>query len=51
MRRRFIPRPDSLGLAAALAVAFGVRAFAWSRTAVMFNDGPIFLALAEAIGD
>jgi 4-amino-4-deoxy-L-arabinose transferase-like glycosyltransferase len=28
-----------------------VRAFAWSNTAVLFNDGPIFLALAEAIGD
>ncbi|MFO0687679.1 MAG: glycosyltransferase family 39 protein [Myxococcota bacterium] len=26
-----------------------VRAIAWSRTAVLFNDGPIFLALAEAL--
>jgi 4-amino-4-deoxy-L-arabinose transferase-like glycosyltransferase len=39
-----------LGLAAVLAVAAAVRIFAWSSTAVLFNDGPIFLALAEAIG-
>jgi 4-amino-4-deoxy-L-arabinose transferase-like glycosyltransferase len=38
-----------LGLAAILAVALAVRVVAWWRTAVMFNDGPIFLAMAEAI--
>jgi hypothetical protein len=45
-------RPDRLellGLAGILAIAAAVRAFAWSRTAVVFNDGPIFLALADAI--
>lgn len=38
-----------LGLAALLGLAAGLRAFAWSRTAVLFNDGPVFLAMAEAI--
>ncbi|MBW1884102.1 MAG: hypothetical protein JRJ58_11270 [Deltaproteobacteria bacterium] len=28
-----------------------VRGYAWSRTAVMFNDGPVFLSLAQAIGE
>lgn len=28
-----------------------VRLLAWSKTAVLFNDGPIFLAMAEAIGE
>lgn len=42
---------DGLGLSLILVVALGVRAFAWSRTVVMFNDGPIFLAMAEAIGE
>jgi hypothetical protein len=41
---------DGLDLSVILFVALAVRAFAWSRTAVMFNDGPIFLAMAEAIG-
>ena len=46
-------RPSSglLGLLAVLAVSVIVRAYAWSNTAVLFNDGPIFLALAEAIGE
>ncbi|MEZ4330732.1 MAG: glycosyltransferase family 39 protein [Myxococcota bacterium] len=30
-------------------MAAGVRAFAWSKTAVLFNDGPIFLAMAAAL--
>jgi len=42
---------DALGLTLILAIGLAVRAFAWSRTAVMFNDGPIFLAMAEAIGE
>ncbi len=32
-----------------LGLAALVRAIAWSRTAVLFNDGPIFLALAEGL--
>jgi len=28
-----------------------IRAFAWSQTAVLFNDGPVFLAMAEAIAE
>jgi hypothetical protein len=38
-------------LAALLVVAALVRVVAWSRTAVLFNDGPVFLAIAEAIGE
>src|SRR5690606_10306410 len=34
-----------LALVGVLAVAAGVRAIAWSNTAVLFNDGPIFLAM------
>ena len=40
---------DGIGLSALLAIALAVRAFAWSRTVVLFNDGPIFLAMAEAV--
>ncbi len=40
---------DAPALLALLAFAAGIRALAWSRTAVLFNDGPIFLALAEAL--
>ena len=42
---------DAIGLMAILLIALAVRAFAWSRTVVMFNDGPVFLAMAEAIGE
>ena len=40
---------DWLALSGLLALAAAVRAFAWSRTAVLFNDGPIFLALADGL--
>ena len=40
---------DWVALAALLALAGALRALAWSRTAVLFNDGPIFLALAQAL--
>jgi len=33
-----------------LTVAAGLRALAWMRTVVLFNDGPAFLSMAEAIG-
>ena len=42
---------DALGLALILLVALAVRVFAWSQTAVMFNDGPVFLGMAEAIAE
>ncbi|MBY0401841.1 glycosyltransferase family 39 protein, partial [Myxococcota bacterium] len=42
---------DRLVLAGLLCAAAAIRAFAWSRTAVIFNDGPIFLAMAEALRD
>ena len=42
---------DALGLSLILAVGLAARLIAWSRTVVMFNDGPIFLAMAEAIGE
>jgi len=41
---------DAFVLAAILLVAAAVRIYAWSRTAVMFNDGPVFLDMADAIG-
>jgi len=44
-------RSDGGRLALVLFVALALRAYAWSQTAVLFNDGPIFLALAEAIGE
>lgn len=44
-------RRDALWLLGLLAVAVAVRGFAWSRTTVLFNDGPIFLAMAEAISE
>lgn len=37
------------GLSLLLALAAALRLLAWQRTAVMFNDGPIFLALADAL--
>ena len=37
------------GLFGVLVVAASVRAYAWSQTVVMFNDGPVFLAMAEAV--
>ena len=40
---------EGLALAACLAVAAAVRVFAWWKTAVVFNDGPIFLAMAAAL--
>jgi len=40
---------DVWGLGGILIVAGLVRAVAWSRTAVLFNDGPVFLGMAEAI--
>lgn len=38
-----------MALACLLGAAVAVRVYAASQTAVMFNDGPIFLALARAI--
>ena len=40
-----------LPLLAILALAFGLRAFAWHRAAMMMNDGPNFLWQAERILD
>lgn len=42
-------RADWGALGGLLALAGLVRWVAWSRTAVLFNDGPIFLALADAL--
>ncbi|MCZ6464458.1 MAG: glycosyltransferase family 39 protein, partial [Proteobacteria bacterium] len=38
-------------LAAILLAAAALRVVAWWRTAVLFDDGPIFLYIAEAIGE
>lgn len=45
------PSRDAIGLSGILLVAATIRIIAWHQTAVIFNDGPIFLALAEAIGE
>lgn len=37
---------ERLGLALCVAVAFVLRYAHWERAAVLFNDGPVFLALA-----
>jgi 4-amino-4-deoxy-L-arabinose transferase-like glycosyltransferase len=44
------PPPPSrplLGLALCVAAALALRLARWEQTAVLFNDGPVFLALAE----
>ncbi|MBW2244364.1 MAG: glycosyltransferase family 39 protein [Deltaproteobacteria bacterium] len=46
---RFEPRREAWVLAGIVALAAAVRILRWQGLAVMFNDGPIFLALAEAI--
>jgi hypothetical protein len=48
---RAFDRRAALALLLLLAAAAAVRVVAWQRTAVLFNDGPIFLAMAEAIGE
>ncbi|MBJ20758.1 MAG: glycosyltransferase family 39 protein [bacterium] len=40
---------DGVSLGVILAVAAALRAFAWWRTVAIFNDGPIFLGMAQAI--
>jgi hypothetical protein len=40
------PRREAPALAALAALAFLLRFARWERTAVLFNDGPVFLALA-----
>jgi hypothetical protein len=42
-------RREAFGLVLLLVVAAGVRAWAWSRTVVLFNDGPVFLSIADAM--
>ena len=45
------PVRTRIGFAALLIGAVAVRAFAATQFHVVFNDGPIFLAMAEALGD
>ena len=45
------PVKTGLGLAALLLGAVAIRVWAAHQTHVLFNDGPIFLAMAEAIGE
>ncbi len=40
---------EACALLGLLAIAGALRALAWSRTVVLFNDGPIFLEMARAI--
>lgn len=51
MTTRSFSRLDGLGLLCLLSVAAVIRIYAWQQTHVLFNDGPIFLAMAEAIAD
>jgi hypothetical protein len=44
-------RRDAIGLAGLLGLAAAIRALAWSRTIVLFNDGPVLLSIAQAIGE
>jgi len=45
-----VPGPrDAVGLALLVALALGVRALRWHGTSLMFNDGPAFLTLAQAV--
>ncbi|MHA7836511.1 MAG: glycosyltransferase family 39 protein [bacterium] len=41
----------ALGLLLLVGAAAAVRAVAWSRTVAIFNDGPVFLSMAEAMLD
>jgi len=43
-----VPAPYGGWLAAAVVVAVAIRWLRWESTAVLFNDGPVFLALARA---
>ena len=45
-----LSRGERRGLALLLAAAGLVRWLAWARSATLFNDGPRFLALAQALG-
>ena len=42
-------RREAWLVAGILALAAGARIARWAVTAVMFNDGPVFLALAKAL--
>jgi hypothetical protein len=46
---RAVTRTELAGVAALVALAAAIRALRWHVTAVMFNDGPVFLALAQSI--
>ncbi len=47
--RPLAPHPgEGIALLVLMSVAAGVRMLAWHRTAVLFNDGPIFIALSDA---
>jgi 4-amino-4-deoxy-L-arabinose transferase-like glycosyltransferase len=44
-------RRDAIGLAGLLGLAAAIRVLAWSRTTVLFNDGPVLLSIAQAMGE
>ena len=44
-------RRGALGLAALVALAAVVRIVAWARSGAIFDDGPVFLYLAQALLD
>ncbi|MDX1649193.1 MAG: glycosyltransferase family 39 protein, partial [Myxococcota bacterium] len=47
--RAWLLRHETKLVCALVAVAAAVRVVRWQVTAVMFNDGPVFLSLAEAL--
>ena len=51
INERSLTRRDGAGLLLLFGVAALLRVYAWQQTHVLFNDGPIFLAMAEAIAE
>jgi len=49
--QRSLTGRDCAGLLVLFVIAAGLRIYAWHHTHVLFNDGPIFLAMAEAIAE
>ena len=46
-----LTRREGLALLALLALAAAIRVISWVRTAVVFDDGPLFIYIAEAMRD
>ena len=51
INQRSLTGRDFAGLLVLFGVAASLRVYAWHQTHVLFNDGPVFLAMAEAIAE